>query len=225
MTIGGCSASFSIGRRPQAARGPFLCEDLDRREFMCGGGAAAFSALLTGLLGGTKPVRAQSFTGPVPELDSVAVRILIDSYQFAVAPSRKADGVDIQHFGWGIGGNHPPGRTLISEFGLSMQVESRRGSETRNTLIDFGYTPEALTNNIGLVGLDPSTLDALVLSHGHYDHFGGLVGFLQQTSGKLNPGFRFMSAVRIASVRGSGPVRLCEATSGFSTARRWSRPI
>ncbi len=27
----------------------------------------------------------------------------------------------------------------------------------------------------------------MVLSHGHYDHFGGLVGFLQRTRGKLKP--------------------------------------
>jgi 7,8-dihydropterin-6-yl-methyl-4-(beta-D-ribofuranosyl)aminobenzene 5'-phosphate synthase len=162
---------------------PFVCEDLDRRNVICGGGAALFGTLMAGLLGGASPARAESLTGQVPELDRVAVRILIDSYQFAVAPSRKADGLDVQHFGWGIG-NHPPGRTLISEFGLSMHVESQRGSETRNTLIDFGFTPEALNTNIELVGLDPASLDALVLSHGHYDHFGGLVGFLQRSSGK-----------------------------------------
>ena len=29
------------------------------------------------------------------------MRVVIDSYQFAVAPSKKAEAVDIQHFGWG----------------------------------------------------------------------------------------------------------------------------
>ena len=41
-------------------------------------------------------------------------------------------------------------------------------------MLDFGYTPEALLNNIELTGVDPSKIDALVVSHGHFDHFGGL---------------------------------------------------
>jgi len=161
------------------------CNAVHRRNVVCGGGAALFSTIVATLMGGAKPVRAETIAGKVPEIDRVAVRVVVDSYQFAVAPSRKVANVDIEHFGWGIGGGKPPGKTLISEFGLSMHVESRRGTETRNVLMDFGFTPDALVNNVNLVGIDPAALDALVLSHGHYDHFGGLAGFLKQNNGKL----------------------------------------
>ena len=163
------------------------CTAMHRRDVVCGGGAAVFGAIVTALMGSSKPVKAEALSGSVPELDGVAVRVVVDSYQFAVAPSRKLADVDIQHFGWGVSGDKPPGKTLVSEFGLSMHAETRRGTETRNVLVDFGFTPEALINNTNLVGVDPTRLDALVLSHGHYDHFGGLAGFLRATNGKLKP--------------------------------------
>jgi 7,8-dihydropterin-6-yl-methyl-4-(beta-D-ribofuranosyl)aminobenzene 5'-phosphate synthase len=160
-------------------------DSVGRRDLLCGGGAAMFSAIVSTLISDAKPVRAETISGSVPEVDRVAVRVVVDSYQFAVASSRKVANVDIEHFGWGIGADRPPGKTLISEFGLSMHVESRRGTETRRVLIDFGFTPDALVNNSNLVGIDPAGLDALVLSHGHYDHFGGLAGFLQKNKDKL----------------------------------------
>jgi 7,8-dihydropterin-6-yl-methyl-4-(beta-D-ribofuranosyl)aminobenzene 5'-phosphate synthase len=158
---------------------------MHRRNVLCGGGALAFAALMASLLRGSKPVRAQTIPGNVPEVDRVSVRVVVDSYQFAVAAGRKIGSVDVQHFGWGLSSDKPPGRTLISEFGLSLHAQSTHGGETRNVLMDFGFTPEALNNNLDLLALDAGDLDALVLSHGHYDHFGGLAGFLRHSGGAL----------------------------------------
>lgn len=157
---------------------------LDRRAVLCGGGAAAFGTLVASLLGGAKPVRAQMLSGSVPEVDRVAVRVVVDSYQIAVAPSIKAGTVDIRRFGWPLG-PQAPGKALSSEFGLSMHIESQSGPVVRQVLVDFGYTPQALNNNAEILGIDPAALDALVLSHGHYDHFGGLLGFLDASKGRL----------------------------------------
>src|SRR5437899_3705811 len=185
MAIDYTSASIALSQAgPQVPRRRFSCEEVGRREFVCGGGASVLSVILATLLAGSKSVRAEAVTGSLPQLDRVAVRIVIDSYQFAVAPNRKLPNLDVQHFGWGLS-DKPPRRTLVSEFGLAMHVESRRGNETRNVLVDFGFTPEALLNNTSLLGIDPAAIDALVLSHGHQDHFGGLVGFLQANSGKI----------------------------------------
>jgi 7,8-dihydropterin-6-yl-methyl-4-(beta-D-ribofuranosyl)aminobenzene 5'-phosphate synthase len=81
--------------------------------------------------------------------------------------------------------DQPPCRDLLAEFGLSLHVESRRGPEARNILVDFGITPEVLLNNLAILKVDPANLDALVLNHGHYVHFGGLVGFQAAAKGRL----------------------------------------
>ena len=102
-----------------------------RRHLLCGGGALIFGAMLASLLGGSKPVRAQAIAGTVPEVDALSVRVVVDSYQFAVAPSKKMGSVDVQHFGWGLSKVKPPSHTLISEFGLSLHAESKRDGEFR----------------------------------------------------------------------------------------------
>jgi 7,8-dihydropterin-6-yl-methyl-4-(beta-D-ribofuranosyl)aminobenzene 5'-phosphate synthase len=68
--------------------------------------------------------------------------------------------------------------TLAGEWGLSLHLESRAGGATGQYLLDFGYTPEILTRNFDLLGLEPERLNGLILSHGHRDHYGGLGGFV-----------------------------------------------
>jgi len=74
---------------------------------------------------------------------------------------------------------------------LAWHIESQQGSDTKQVLFDFAYTSETLLNNMQLLGIDPSKLDAIALSHGHYDHFGGMVGFLEATKGKLKKDLPF----------------------------------
>jgi 7,8-dihydropterin-6-yl-methyl-4-(beta-D-ribofuranosyl)aminobenzene 5'-phosphate synthase len=153
---------------------------VSRREVLCAGGAAVFGSLVVGLLGGAKPARAQPLGGSVPEVDRVAVRVVTDSFGLAIAPNMKVGEVEVQRFGM-----PPAGRSLLEEFGLSMHIESWRGNESRNLLLDFGFTSETLNNNLAMLGIAPESVDALILSHGHYDHFGGLAGFLQQNHARI----------------------------------------
>jgi 7,8-dihydropterin-6-yl-methyl-4-(beta-D-ribofuranosyl)aminobenzene 5'-phosphate synthase len=73
-----------------------------------------------------------------------------------------------------------------AEWGYSVLAQTRIGASSSATLVDFGFTPEALVNNMALAGVNPGGIDAMVLSHGHYDHFGGLAGL--ETTGKLRRG-------------------------------------
>jgi hypothetical protein len=64
---------------------------LRRRDALYGAGAVAFSAVATSLLAGAEPAAAEPLKSPVPEVDRVAVRVVVDNYQFALAPGIKRD--------------------------------------------------------------------------------------------------------------------------------------
>jgi 7,8-dihydropterin-6-yl-methyl-4-(beta-D-ribofuranosyl)aminobenzene 5'-phosphate synthase len=64
---------------------------------------------------------------------------------------------------------------LLAEHGLSMLIEA----DDRRILFDTGQG-RVLLGNMEALGTRLSALDAVVLSHGHYDHTGGLSTALQQ---------------------------------------------
>jgi 7,8-dihydropterin-6-yl-methyl-4-(beta-D-ribofuranosyl)aminobenzene 5'-phosphate synthase len=44
-----------------------------------------------------------------------------------------------------------------------MHVESRKGDQTRNVLVDFGFTSKALNNDLELLGVDRAIFAAGLL--------------------------------------------------------------
>jgi 7,8-dihydropterin-6-yl-methyl-4-(beta-D-ribofuranosyl)aminobenzene 5'-phosphate synthase len=73
-----------------------------------------------------------------------------------------------------------PKRGLIGEHGLSLYIES---GSTR-LLFDTGQSGAFLANARSL-GINLSSLDAVVLSHGHYDHGGGLSSLVEPSQGSI----------------------------------------
>ncbi|NMH99282.1 MBL fold metallo-hydrolase [Pseudonocardia sp. K10HN5] len=65
---------------------------------------------------------------------------------------------------------------LVAEHGFSALVTTRRGASTHTVLFDTGVSPGGLAVNIERLGLDAGAIEAVVLSHGHFDHAGGFAG-------------------------------------------------
>ncbi len=65
---------------------------------------------------------------------------------------------------------------VMGEHGLSILIE--RGDQ--RILFDTGQGV-GLTANADVMGKDLAAVDTVVLSHGHYDHTGGLAGFLEKS--------------------------------------------
>jgi 7,8-dihydropterin-6-yl-methyl-4-(beta-D-ribofuranosyl)aminobenzene 5'-phosphate synthase len=80
---------------------------------------------------------------------------------------------------------------LRAEHGLAHHVEVTRGRESARLAFDFGLSAASMTHNFRELGLDATKIDALALSHGHSDHFGGLLGFLTAYRRVMRPGLRF----------------------------------
>ena len=63
---------------------------------------------------------------------------------------------------------------IAAEHGLSLYVETAN----RRILFDMGQT-DLFARNAEALGIDLSRVDLAILSHGHYDHGGGLATFLE----------------------------------------------
>ena len=147
--------------------------DLKRRDFLKASAAFAGAAAVGGF--SCIEVASAAAINP-PAIDKLAIRVLIDSSHDIFLSPQKVQGVEIQRA-------RPASdfrKILHNQWGLSLWLESERAGEQRTVMLDFGYSPEALLNNMDILAVDPKKIDAMVVSHGHFDHFGGLLGFLQK---------------------------------------------
>ena len=65
---------------------------------------------------------------------------------------------------------------LLAEHGFAALVTVRRADRTTSLLFDTGMSPDAMVINADRLGVDLSAVQGVVLSHGHFDHAGGLAG-------------------------------------------------
>lgn len=156
-----------------------MTRTIPRRDFLLGSaalaGAAAANAFTCVEIASAAPIT-------VPTVDKLSIRVLVDSSFDLFFRPKQINGVSIVPATRG-GGDYR--KSLHNEWGLSLWLESEGGGNQRTLMLDYGYTPEVLLNNMALIGVDPAKLNALIVSHGHYDHFGGLNGFLDKFRDKL----------------------------------------
>ena len=124
----------------------------------------------------------------IAEADSLEIVSLVDnSVDFLSTNSRK----EVKSFRqWtkkcinkeGKGANN----TLpFAENGFSMFIRISQREKSHYILFDAGCGSEAVVENATRMGVDLKKVESIVLSHGHYDHYGGLLSALK-TINKAN---------------------------------------
>jgi 7,8-dihydropterin-6-yl-methyl-4-(beta-D-ribofuranosyl)aminobenzene 5'-phosphate synthase len=115
----------------------------------------------------------------LPEVDEVTVTTLVDNaFDALLAP---APGITRPPAGAGraAAGQFEGGQTvagLRAEHGFSALVTVRTGNASSTLLFDTGVSPDGLTVNAERLGIGFGDVQGVVLSHGHFDHAGGLDG-------------------------------------------------
>jgi 7,8-dihydropterin-6-yl-methyl-4-(beta-D-ribofuranosyl)aminobenzene 5'-phosphate synthase len=122
----------------------------------------------------------------MPELltaDRLEVLVLIDNVTDSLSTNPGA--AVAEWTGLTTGGRLPvlSGEGICcAHHGLSLLLTAHVGTGKHTLLFDAGPEGAAFLRNVRVLGSDLSAVDAVVLSHGHWDHAGGLVAALETIS-------------------------------------------
>jgi 7,8-dihydropterin-6-yl-methyl-4-(beta-D-ribofuranosyl)aminobenzene 5'-phosphate synthase len=121
-----------------------------------------------------------SLTIPLEAVDSVELVSLIDNVTDVFMP----DQGPARRVGLRLNGTRPAALmaegwapdALIAEHGFAMLVTVVKGGRSHRLLFDTGTSPDGVVENMRRLDVDPGSIEAIVCSHGHFDHTTGLEG-------------------------------------------------
>ena len=122
---------------------------------------------------------------PLQPVDSVSITCLIDNVADMLlqnqGPAKRvalidpaAPRVPAAYLESGETGDAP-----LAEHGFSALISVETGGREHRVLFDAGLTPDGLAENMRRLGIDAKDIEAVVLSHGHFDHTTGIDGFVR----------------------------------------------
>jgi 7,8-dihydropterin-6-yl-methyl-4-(beta-D-ribofuranosyl)aminobenzene 5'-phosphate synthase len=120
----------------------------------------------------------------IPEAESITITVITDNYastqepnyKIAKRPARITSYLD---------------NALHGEHGLAYQIETVVGGQSHSCLYDFASDAQGVMRNMKLLKIDPSKVEALGVSHPHWDHCYALMEILTTNKDKFRKGIPF----------------------------------
>jgi 7,8-dihydropterin-6-yl-methyl-4-(beta-D-ribofuranosyl)aminobenzene 5'-phosphate synthase len=116
-------------------------------------------------------------------VDSVVVTTLMDNLTDSLMPDQgPARRAPVGSGPWRPsavmeGGQAPD--ALIAEHGFSVLVTVTKAGTEHRFLFDAGTSPDGVAENMRRLSIDPASIEAIVCSHGHFDHTTGIDGLIR----------------------------------------------
>jgi len=121
--------------------------------------------------------------GALQPVDAVEVTVLVDNVVDILLPATEvATRPPID-----AGMLEPDREKLVAEHGLSLLLAVEREGRRDEVLYDAGLGAGTAIHNMDVLQVRPADLRAIVLSHGHTDHHGGLEGIVRRAGARGLP--------------------------------------
>src|SRR5215210_152643 len=116
-------------------------------------------------------------------VDAANVTVLVDNFIDALLPSSEvAQRPQVAYDMW-----EREREQLIAEHGLSLLLTIERDGRSASLIYDAGLSREAAIHNMDVLEVRLPDLRAIVMSHGHSDHHGGLEGMIRRVGARGMP--------------------------------------
>jgi 7,8-dihydropterin-6-yl-methyl-4-(beta-D-ribofuranosyl)aminobenzene 5'-phosphate synthase len=153
-----------------------MSKEMNRREFLKTT-AATGAVLMAGNVLKRGGMVAYGFVN-FPEADKLVITVITDNYYDCLRPNDK---VAKRYF-------IIPGTSIHSEHGLAYHIETVVNGKPNAFMFDYGLDFHGVGKNMELLGIDVKRVEALGLSHGHFDHWGNLIAILKSHKAKIRKG-------------------------------------
>lgn len=153
-----------------------MLKEMNRREFLKASVATGVALMTEGILKESQSVAYGSVK--IPELEKLVITVITDNYYDCLRPNYK------------IAKRYMiiPGTSIHSEHGLAYYIETVLNGKSSAFMFDYGLDFHGIKGNMELLDLDLKKLEALGLSHGHFDHWGNLIAILKYNRTKIRKG-------------------------------------
>ena len=120
----------------------------------------------------------------IQEAEKIIVTVITDNYTDALKPHHKIARRPVSKVS--------PKETIFhAEHGLAYHVETVVNNQSHCFLFDFGFDFHGIKRNLDLLKVKLNSIEALALSHDHFDHQSALLELLNTERGNIRQGIPF----------------------------------